>query len=163
MRAVDSSSRSVMMTRVQFDKKKQSFILSTSMETTKREINTRKESADNKLKRPRGRPRIYKNPEDRPKYYYTKKEKVSMRNSSSSMAYIYGDGSVRINGRTKDKLRRDELKTTLSKMKMIVPGLTDKTDKATVIENASQYALFLKKQVGDSHDRDFLRLIRAEC
>ncbi|KAF0307047.1 hypothetical protein FJT64_021553 [Amphibalanus amphitrite] len=56
----------------------------------------------------------------------------------------------------KERKRRYRIKNACSLLKDLVPGLSDKTDKATVLEYTVQYLIHLKKHVGRQFDKDFM-------
>ncbi|XP_071104281.1 uncharacterized protein [Haliotis cracherodii] len=56
----------------------------------------------------------------------------------------------------KERKRRARIKEACDLMRQLVPGMSEKTDKATVFEFAARYIYFLKNFVGTSHDKDFL-------
>ncbi|XP_064635048.1 uncharacterized protein LOC135492472 [Lineus longissimus] len=56
----------------------------------------------------------------------------------------------------KERRRRLRIKDASNKLKKIVPGLTSKTDKATVFEYAVEYILYMKQIVGSKYDRQFI-------
>ncbi|CAB4068238.1 unnamed protein product [Lepeophtheirus salmonis] len=84
-------------------------------------------SSENIFKRPRGRPRIYKTPQDRPKYYYSKKDKALMKNSCYNFDAVNEHrSSLKMKNKTKDKMRRECVKTSLSKIKFNCTGTKSK-------------------------------------
>ncbi|XP_052066077.1 uncharacterized protein LOC127705757 isoform X2 [Mytilus californianus] len=56
----------------------------------------------------------------------------------------------------KERKRRARIKDACEVMRKLVPGMSDKTDKATVFEFAARYIHFLKGFTGNKHDKDFL-------
>ncbi|OWF54968.1 uncharacterized protein LOC110466009 isoform X1 [Mizuhopecten yessoensis] len=56
----------------------------------------------------------------------------------------------------KERRRRLRIKDACDVMRKLVPGMSDKTDKATVFEFGARYIHFLKGFVGNKHDKDFL-------
>ncbi|XP_011439966.3 uncharacterized protein [Magallana gigas] len=56
----------------------------------------------------------------------------------------------------KERRRRARIKDACDVLRKLVPGMSDKTDKATVFEFAARYVHFLKGFVGNQHDKDFL-------
>ncbi|XP_046552466.1 uncharacterized protein LOC124262080 isoform X2 [Haliotis rubra] len=56
----------------------------------------------------------------------------------------------------KERKRRARIKEACDLMRQLVPGMSEKTDKATVFEFAARYIYFLKNFVGTAHDKDFL-------
>lgn len=56
----------------------------------------------------------------------------------------------------KERRRRARIKDACEVMRKLVPGMSDKTDKATVFEFAARYIHFLKSFTGNKHDKDFL-------
>lgn len=56
----------------------------------------------------------------------------------------------------KERKRRARIKDACDVMRKLVPGMSDKTDKATVFEFAARYIHYLKNFVGSKHDKDFL-------
>ncbi|XP_067655200.1 uncharacterized protein [Haliotis asinina] len=56
----------------------------------------------------------------------------------------------------KERKRRARIKEACDLMRQLVPGMSEKTDKATVFEFAARYIYFLKNFVGSAHDKDFL-------
>ncbi|KAK7099371.1 hypothetical protein V1264_003518 [Littorina saxatilis] len=74
-------------------------------------------------------------------------------NSSSDLP---GEEPVRENHNMKERRRRARIKDACDLMRQLVPGMSDKTDKATVFEFSARYIHFLKNFVGTHHDKDFL-------
>ncbi|KAK3600275.1 hypothetical protein CHS0354_013702 [Potamilus streckersoni] len=56
----------------------------------------------------------------------------------------------------KERRRRARIKDACDLMRQLVPGMSVKTDKATVFEFAARYIHYLKTFVGSQHDKDFL-------
>ncbi|XP_064599846.1 uncharacterized protein LOC135466342 [Liolophura sinensis] len=56
----------------------------------------------------------------------------------------------------KERIRRARIRDACHLMRQLVPGMSDKTDKATVFEFAARYVHFLRTFVGDQYDKDFL-------
>ncbi|XP_060078136.1 uncharacterized protein LOC132557610 [Ylistrum balloti] len=56
----------------------------------------------------------------------------------------------------KERRRRLRIKDACDVMRKLVPGMSDKTDKATVFEFGARYIHFLKGFVGNKHDKEFL-------
>jgi len=64
-------------------------------------------------------------------------------------------------------------KTNIDLMRQLVPGMSEKTDKATVFEFSARYIHFLKNFVGTHHDKvsqlkwkskkDLLRGLLSDC
>ncbi|CAI9723423.1 putative mediator of RNA polymerase II transcription subunit 26 isoform X1 [Octopus vulgaris] len=55
-----------------------------------------------------------------------------------------------------ERKRRARITIACDLMRRLVPGLSDKTDKATVFEYAARYIYFLQSHVGTDYDRNFL-------
>lgn len=51
------------------------------------------------------------------------------------------------------KMCRARIKEACDLMRQLVPGMSDKTDKATVFEFSARYIHFLKNFVGGHHDK----------
>ncbi|XP_033752114.1 uncharacterized protein LOC117335938 [Pecten maximus] len=56
----------------------------------------------------------------------------------------------------KERRRRLRIKDACDVMRKLVPGMSDKTDKATVFEFGARYIHFLKGFIGNKHDKEFL-------
>ncbi|KAL4225111.1 helix loop helix domain [Mactra antiquata] len=56
----------------------------------------------------------------------------------------------------KERRRRARIKEACNLLRQLVPGMSDKTDKATVFEFAARYVHFLKSHSGAQYDKDFL-------
>lgn len=50
-------------------------------------------------------------------------------------------------------ISRARIKDACDVLRKLVPGMSDKTDKATVFEFAARYVHFLKGFVGNQHDK----------
>lgn len=57
----------------------------------------------------------------------------------------------------KERKRRYRIKNACSLLKDLIPGLTEKTDKATVLEYTVQYLIHLKRHIGRQFDGEFLQ------
>ncbi|XP_013415831.1 myosin tail region-interacting protein MTI1-like [Lingula anatina] len=57
----------------------------------------------------------------------------------------------------KERKRRARISEACHALRQLVPGLSDKTDKATVFEFAAQYIIHLREVIGSEYDKDFLR------
>lgn len=62
----------------------------------------------------------------------------------------------RENHNEKERKRRNRIKNACQTLRNLVPGLSEKTDKATVFEFTVQYLLHLKRHVGPKYDKDFV-------
>ncbi|XP_076328998.1 uncharacterized protein LOC143235085 [Tachypleus tridentatus] len=62
----------------------------------------------------------------------------------------------RENHNEKERKRRGRIKNACQGLRSLVPGLSEKTDKATVFEFTVQYLLHLKRHVGIQYDKDFI-------
>ena len=70
-------------------------------------------------------------------------------------------------------LSRARIKDACDLMRQLVPGMSEKTDKATVFEFSARYIHFLKNFVGTHHDKvsqlkwkskkDLLRGLLSDC
>ncbi|KAK6184587.1 hypothetical protein SNE40_001786 [Patella caerulea] len=56
----------------------------------------------------------------------------------------------------KERRRRARIKEACDLMRNLIPGMSEKTDKATVFEFAARYIHFLKTYTGSQYDKDFL-------
>ncbi|ESO87311.1 hypothetical protein LOTGIDRAFT_229384 [Lottia gigantea] len=56
----------------------------------------------------------------------------------------------------KERRRRARIKEACDLMRTIIPGMSEKTDKATVFEFGARYIHFLKTYTGSKYDKDFL-------
>ncbi|XP_052800240.1 uncharacterized protein LOC128231448 [Mya arenaria] len=65
-------------------------------------------------------------------------------------------GQVREQHNQKERRRRARIKEACNLLRQLVPGMSDKTDKATVFEFAARYVHFLKAHTGAQYDKDFL-------
>ncbi|XP_075740852.1 uncharacterized protein LOC142787276 [Rhipicephalus microplus] len=59
----------------------------------------------------------------------------------------------RENHNEKERKRRTRIKNACQTLRTLVPGLSDKTDKATVFEFTVQYLLHLRRHLGTKHDK----------
>ncbi|KAL1430425.1 hypothetical protein MTO96_014878 [Rhipicephalus appendiculatus] len=59
----------------------------------------------------------------------------------------------RENHNEKERKRRTRIKNACQTLRSLVPGLSDKTDKATVFEFTVQYLLHLRRHLGTKHDK----------
>ncbi|XP_067129693.1 uncharacterized protein [Centruroides vittatus] len=64
--------------------------------------------------------------------------------------------SGRENHNEKERKRRNRIKNACQTLRNLVPGMSNKTDKATVFEFTVEYLIHLKKYVGSKYDKDFL-------
>ncbi|XP_041367146.1 uncharacterized protein LOC121381845 [Gigantopelta aegis] len=80
----------------------------------------------------------------------------SPKQRSSSAESSYDEVHGRESHNIKERKRRARIKEACDLMRFLVPGMTDKTDKATVFEFGARYIHFLKSYVGSSNDKDFL-------
>ncbi|KAL1430427.1 hypothetical protein MTO96_014878 [Rhipicephalus appendiculatus] len=62
----------------------------------------------------------------------------------------------RENHNEKERKRRTRIKNACQTLRSLVPGLSDKTDKATVFEFTVQYLLHLRRHLGTKHDKEFM-------
>ncbi|XP_022247349.1 transcription factor-like 5 protein [Limulus polyphemus] len=62
----------------------------------------------------------------------------------------------RENHNEKERKRRGRIKNACQGLRSLVPGLSEKTDKATVFEFTVQYLVHLKKHIGIQYDKDFI-------
>lgn len=65
-------------------------------------------------------------------------------------------GKLREIHNQKERRRRARIKEACNLLRQLVPGMSDKTDKATVFEFAARYVHFLKSHTGNQFDKDFL-------
>lgn len=65
-------------------------------------------------------------------------------------------GKLREQHNQKERRRRARIKEACNLLRQLVPGMSDKTDKATVFEFAARYVHFLKSHTGTQFDKDFL-------
>ncbi|KAK6972554.1 hypothetical protein BgiMline_023698 [Biomphalaria glabrata] len=65
-------------------------------------------------------------------------------------------GQMRESHNMKERRRRARIKDACNLMRQLVPGISKKTDKATVFEFSARYIHFLKSFVGTNNDKDFL-------
>ncbi|CAL1293606.1 unnamed protein product [Larinioides sclopetarius] len=56
----------------------------------------------------------------------------------------------------KERKRRLRIKNACQMMKGLLPRVCDKTDNATVFENAVHFIAFMKETVGSDYDMEFL-------
>uniref|UniRef100_T1JIZ4 BHLH domain-containing protein n=1 Tax=Strigamia maritima TaxID=126957 RepID=T1JIZ4_STRMM len=73
-----------------------------------------------------------------------------------NMQYFPIPFTGRENHNEKERKRRSRIKNACSLLRDLVPGLSEKTDKATVFEYTVQYLLHLKRHVGKQFDKDFM-------
>ncbi|XP_077516639.1 uncharacterized protein LOC144127522 isoform X2 [Amblyomma americanum] len=59
----------------------------------------------------------------------------------------------RENHNEKERKRRTRIKNACQTLRALVPGLSEKTDKATVFEFTVQYLLHLRRHLGSKHDK----------
>lgn len=59
----------------------------------------------------------------------------------------------RENHNEKERKRRTRIKNACQTLRSLVPGLSEKTDKATVFEFTVQYLLHLRRHLGSKHDK----------
>ncbi|XP_052226173.1 uncharacterized protein LOC127841388 isoform X2 [Dreissena polymorpha] len=69
---------------------------------------------------------------------------------------IEDSGKIREQHNQKERRRRARIKEACNLLRQLVPGMSDKTDKATVFEFAARYVHFLKAHTGAQYDKDFL-------
>ncbi|WAR02957.1 MCM8-like protein [Mya arenaria] len=62
-------------------------------------------------------------------------------------------GQVREQHNQKERRRRARIKEACNLLRQLVPGMSDKTDKATVFEFAARYVHFLKAHTGAQYDK----------
>ena len=113
-------------------------------------------SQEPKEKRPRGRPRKIRSPEELEKKATVKKRKTLILDANGEWIKrprTYNKERVL----QREKIRRDHANYSIDMMRRIIPGIESRLDKASVIECASQYVLFLKQQVGIQFDQEFLK------
>ncbi|XP_059177378.1 uncharacterized protein LOC131956795 [Physella acuta] len=67
-----------------------------------------------------------------------------------------GVGPMRESHNMKERRRRARIKDACNLMRQLVPGMSKKTDKATVFEFSARYIHFLKSFVGATIDKEFL-------
>ncbi|KAL5007268.1 hypothetical protein ScPMuIL_016074 [Solemya velum] len=72
------------------------------------------------------------------------------------LPFFSDDDPCREQHNLKERKRRARIKDACDLMRKLVPGMSDKTDKATVFEFAARYIHFLKSYTGNHHDKDFL-------
>lgn len=60
------------------------------------------------------------------------------------------------NHNEKERKRRTRIKNACQTLRSLVPGLSEKTDKATVFEFTVQYLLHLRRHLGSKHDKEFM-------
>ncbi|CAG5116217.1 unnamed protein product [Candidula unifasciata] len=65
-------------------------------------------------------------------------------------------GPLRESHNLKERRRRARIKDACNLMRQLVPGMSHKTDKATVFEFSARYIHFLKSFVGSNNDKEFL-------
>ncbi|XP_053384495.1 uncharacterized protein LOC123536531 [Mercenaria mercenaria] len=70
--------------------------------------------------------------------------------------FIDDNGKIREQHNQKERRRRARIKEACNLLRQLVPGMSDKTDKATVFEFAARYVHFLKSHTGAQFDKDFL-------
>ncbi|BFZ03938.1 hypothetical protein BsWGS_06977 [Bradybaena similaris] len=65
-------------------------------------------------------------------------------------------GPIRESHNLKERRRRARIKDACNLMRQLVPGMSHRTDKATVFEFSARYIHFLKSFVGSNKDKEFL-------
>ncbi|XP_077483884.1 uncharacterized protein LOC144093970 [Amblyomma americanum] len=82
---------------------------------------------------------------------------VARMASMGQMQHIVGPYNVPFNRRedhnAKERKRRSRIKNACQDLRSLVPGLTEKTDKATVFEFTVQYLLHLRRHLGSKRDK----------
>ncbi|KAH9499947.1 hypothetical protein Btru_075995 [Bulinus truncatus] len=81
---------------------------------------------------------------------------IPLASSSPLIEHDRGAGPMRESHNMKERRRRARIKEACNLMRQLVPGMSKKTDKATVFEFSARYIHFLKSFVGTNNDKDFL-------
>ncbi len=57
----------------------------------------------------------------------------------------------------RDLARRARISASVDVLRRVVPGADRLQERGDVYEATAKYILFLRKKVGDAHDKDFIR------